>query len=45
MCVVVTVNDRMAASNPALLDITRQAAEELDFTKAGKVRVNVEVQK
>jgi peptidoglycan lytic transglycosylase len=27
--VVVTVNDRMAASNPAVIDVTHRAAEEL----------------
>ena len=42
---MVTVNDRMAASNPAVIDVTRRAAEELDFTKAGKAKVKVEVQK
>ena len=43
--VVVTVNDRMAASNPAVIDVTRRAAEELDFVKSGKAKVKVEVQK
>ena len=43
--VVVTVNDRMAATNPAVIDVTRRAAEELDFAKAGKAKVKVEVQK
>jgi rare lipoprotein A len=43
--VVVTVNDRMAASNPAVIDVTRRAAEELDFVKNGKAKVKVEVQK
>jgi len=43
--VVVTVNDRMAASNPAVIDVTRRAAEELDFAKDGKAKVKVEVQK
>jgi len=43
--VVVTVNDRMAANNPAVIDVTRRAAEELDFAKAGKAKVKVEVQK
>jgi peptidoglycan lytic transglycosylase len=43
--VVVTVNDRMAASNPAVIDVTRRAAEELDFVKAGKAQVKVDVQK
>jgi rare lipoprotein A len=43
--VVVTVNDRMAASNPAVIDVTRRAAEELDFAKTGKAKVKVEVQK
>lgn len=43
--VVVTVNDRMAANNPAVIDVTRRAAEELDFAKDGKAKVKVEVQK
>jgi len=43
--VVVTVNDRMAASNPAVIDVTHRAAEELDFAKSGTAKVKVEVQK
>ncbi len=43
--VVLTVNDRMAASNTAVIDVTRRAAEELGFVKAGKTKVKVEVQK
>lgn len=43
--VVVTVNDRMAASNAAAIDVTRRAAEELGFVKAGKAKVKLEVQK
>ena len=41
--VVVTVTDRMAEKNPAVIDVTRRAAEELGFTKSGKARVKVEV--
>jgi rare lipoprotein A len=43
--VVLTVNDRMAASNPAVIDVTRRAAEELGFVKVGKTKVKLEVQK
>ena len=43
--VVVTVNDRMAASNKAVIDVTRRAAEELDFVKTGKAKVKLDVQK
>ncbi|HEY7539158.1 MAG TPA: septal ring lytic transglycosylase RlpA family protein [Methylomirabilota bacterium] len=43
--VVVTVNDRMAASNPAVIDVTHRAAEELGFGSSGKAKVKVEVQK
>ena len=43
--VVLTVNDRMAASNPALIDVSRRAAEELDFVSAGKTKVTLEAQK
>ena len=43
--VVVTVNDRMQSSNPAVIDVTRHAAEELGFVGAGKAKVKLEVQK
>ena len=43
--VVVTVNDRMAQSNKSVIELSRKAAEELDFTKTGKTKVKVEVQK
>lgn len=43
--VVVTVNDRMAASSVAVIDVTRRAAEELGFVKAGRAKVKLEVQK
>lgn len=43
--VVVTVNDRMAPSNKAVIDVTRRAAEELDFVKMGKAKVKLDVQK
>jgi rare lipoprotein A len=43
--VVVTVNDRMAPKNAAGIDVTRRAAEELGFVKAGKAKVKLEVQK
>jgi len=43
--VVVTINDRMKASNPAVIDVTRRAADELGFAKAGKAKVRLEVQK
>jgi len=41
--VVVTVNDRLGASSPAVIDVTRRAAEELDFVKTGKAKVKLEV--
>ena len=43
--VVVTVNDRMGASSPAVIDVTRHAAEQLDFVKAGKAKVKLEIVK
>ena len=43
--VVVTINDRMPASNPAVVDVTRRAAEELGFVKSGKAKVKLEVEK
>ncbi|MCC7135218.1 MAG: septal ring lytic transglycosylase RlpA family protein [Nitrosomonas sp.] len=41
--VIVKINDRMATKNSNLIDLTRQAAKELDFLKQGKARVNLEV--
>ena len=35
----------MAVPNPAVIDVTRRAAEELGFAKAGKAKVKLEVQK
>jgi len=43
--VVVTINDRMAPSNPAVIDVTRRAAEDLGFVKSGKAKVKLEVEK
>jgi len=43
--VVLTVNDRMAASNKAVIEVSRHAAEELGFVKTGKATVTVEAQK
>jgi len=43
--VVVTINDRMKKSNSAVIDVTRKAAQELGFVKAGKAKVKLEVEK
>ena len=43
--VVVTINDRMKKSSKAVIDVTRKAAEELGFVKAGKAKVKLEVEK
>ena len=43
--VVVTINDRMKKSNSAVIDVTRKAAEDLGFVKAGKAKVKLEVEK
>src|SRR5262245_43737511 len=43
--VVVTVNDRMAAKNAAVIDVSRRAAEELGFVSSGRAKVTLEVQK
>ena len=43
--VVVTINDRMKKSNPAVIDVSGQAAEDLGFTKSGKAKVKLEVEK
>jgi peptidoglycan lytic transglycosylase len=40
--VVVAVNDRMKPGNPAVIDVTRRAAQDLGFTKAGKAKVKLE---
>jgi rare lipoprotein A len=42
--VVVTINDRMPASNPAVIDMTRRAARQIGIVKQGHAPVNVEVQ-
>lgn len=42
--VVVTVTDRMAQKNPAVIDVSRRAAEDLGFVKSGKTRVKVETE-
>ena len=43
--VVVTVNDRMKPGSPVVIDVTRRAAQDLGFAKAGKAKVKVEVGK
>jgi rare lipoprotein A len=43
--VVVTVNDRMGKSNPAVIDLSRRAADEIGLSNAGKTKVKVEVEK
>jgi len=43
--VVVTINDRMKKSNSAVIDVSRKAAQELGFVKAGKAKVKLEVEK
>jgi rare lipoprotein A len=42
--VVVTINDRMRTKNPVVIDVTRRAAQDLGFAKAGKAKVKVEVE-
>ena len=42
--VVVTVNDRMKPGSPVVIDVTRRAAQELGFAKAGKAKVKLEVE-
>jgi rare lipoprotein A len=43
--VVVTVNDRMKPGSPAVIDVTRRAAQDLGFTKTGNAKVKLEVEK
>jgi rare lipoprotein A len=42
---VVTINDRMKKSNGAVIDVSRKAANELGFVKAGKAKVKLEPEK
>ena len=42
--VVVTINDRLSKGSSAVIDVSRQAAEELGFAKSGKAKVKLEVQ-
>jgi len=41
--VVVKVNDRMTRKNRNVIDLSKRAAEELDFVKKGHARVKLEV--
>ena len=41
--VYVKINDRMAASNRRMLDLTEAAAEQLGYRKAGLAKVSMEV--
>ena len=41
--VVVKVNDRMNKRSKSLIDLSRKAAEELDFIRAGHAKVTVEL--
>jgi peptidoglycan lytic transglycosylase len=43
--VVVTVNDRIKPGNPAVIDVTRRAAQDLGFAKAGKAKAKLEVER
>ena len=42
--VAVTVNDRMKPGSPVVIDVTRRAAQELGFAKAGKAKVKLEIE-
>lgn len=41
--VIVTINDRMATRNRNIIDLSKSAAKELDFIKAGRARVSLEI--
>lgn len=41
--VVVKINDRMATRNSNIIDLSKQAAEELGMVKKGRTLVNLEV--
>ena len=42
--VVVTINDRLSKNSSTVIDVSRQAAEELGFVKSGKAKVKLDVQ-
>ena len=41
--VIVQINDRLHPKNPRLIDLTRNAAQKLDFIPRGVTKVKVEV--
>jgi len=41
--VIVTINDRLPQSSTRSIDLTQEAAKELDFIQAGKVKVRIEI--
>jgi rare lipoprotein A len=41
--VVLRVNDRMRTTSPCIIDVSRQAAKQLGFLKAGTTEVKLEV--
>ena len=41
--VIVTINDRLPKKTPRSIDLSQAAAKELDFIKAGKAKVRIEV--
>ena len=41
--VVVRINDRMPTRNSNIIDVSKSAAEQLNFVREGRVRVNLEV--
>lgn len=43
--VIVKVNDRMHRSNKRLIDVSKKAAKELGFIKAGLTKVKIEILK
>ncbi|AEF98926.1 septal ring lytic transglycosylase RlpA family protein [Methylomonas methanica] len=43
--VIVKVNDRMHRSNKRLIDLSKKAAKELGFIKAGLTKVKIEILK
>lgn len=41
--VIVTINDRLPKKSKRIVDVTQQAAKELDFIRSGTAKVMVEV--
>lgn len=41
--VIVTINDRLPKNSKRMIDLSQQAAKELDFIREGKTKVEIEI--